>query len=91
MSLSYGRGYEPWIGRRFDIGGANAFIGVQILRWLNVFSHFNSGPEIFYDRVDPFLRSRHPALQQQPRSGLDRAASGADCRLRHPRPFGHRV
>lgn len=54
MSLSYARGIEPWIGRRFDIGGANAFVGVQILRWLNVFSFVNYGPEIFYDRVDPF-------------------------------------
>ena len=54
MSLSYGRGREPWLGRRFDTGGANAFIGVQILRWLHVFSYLNYGPEIFYDRVDPF-------------------------------------
>jgi len=54
MSFSYGRGIEPWIGRRFDTGGANAFVGVQILRWLNLFGYVNYGPEIFYDRVDPF-------------------------------------
>ncbi|MDO8678521.1 MAG: DUF5916 domain-containing protein [Acidobacteriota bacterium] len=59
MSVSYGRGFEPWIGRRFETGGANAFIGAQILRWLNVFSYVNSGPEIFYDRVDPFQGHSH--------------------------------
>ena len=54
VSISYGHGYEPWIGRRFDTGGANAFFGMQMLRWLNVFSYVNYGDEIFYDRVDPF-------------------------------------
>lgn len=59
MSFSYGRGYEPWIGRRFETGGANAFVGVQILRWLHVFSYVNYGPEIYYDEVDPFQGHSH--------------------------------
>lgn len=74
MSFSYSRGFEPWIGRRFNIGGANAFVGVQILRWLNVFSHFNAGPEIYYDSADPFqgqARSGGFGLELQPNQHLN--------------------
>ena len=59
MSISYSRGFEPWIGRRFNTGGFNAFVGTQILRWFNVFSYFNVGPETFYDLVDPFQGHAH--------------------------------
>ena len=74
MSFSYGRGYEPWIGRRFDTGGASAFFSGQILRWLNVFSYINYGPEIFYDRVAPFQghsRSGGFGLTVQPNQNLN--------------------
>jgi hypothetical protein len=79
MSFSYGRGYEPWIGRRFDAGGANAFVGVQILRWLNIFSYVNVGPEIFYDRVDPFQGQAHGGgfgFQLQPNQHLNQEING---------------
>jgi hypothetical protein len=60
LSAAYGRGHEPWLGRRFRTGGGIDISGnVQILRWLDLNAGFNNGRQIYYDLVDPFQgRSR---------------------------------
>jgi hypothetical protein len=55
FQIAHGRGHEPWLGRRFKTGGAiNLYGNVQILRWLDLNGHFNTGRAIYYDPVDPF-------------------------------------
>lgn len=55
MSVDYGHGYEPWVGRRFKTGHKiGTFGNVQLFRWLNVGGHFRSGWSTFYDPIDPF-------------------------------------
>jgi hypothetical protein len=55
LNVSYVRGREPWVGRRFDTGSnINVFGNVQILRWLGLNGGFFTGPAIFYDPVNPF-------------------------------------
>jgi hypothetical protein len=55
LSLSYIRGYEPWLGYRYEVGhGINSFGRVQLFRWLNINGNFSQGQQVFYDPVDPF-------------------------------------
>ena len=55
LSITHGRGHEPWLGQRYKTaGGINIYGNVQILRWLNVNGSINKGREIYYDPVNPF-------------------------------------
>lgn len=70
LSVQQGlEGREPWMGRRYKVGGLNTFGNVQILRWLNVSGSGNRGWSIFYDRVNPFQGkqlSRNIGVNLQP-------------------------
>ena len=54
-NIATSRGREPWLGREYDSGRRlNFFANMQALRWLQVSGYANRGPDIYYDRVDPF-------------------------------------
>jgi hypothetical protein len=55
LRIDHRSGHEPWLGRKFNWGSDVYMQGnVQILRWLNVNGNFETGPETFYDPVNPF-------------------------------------
>ena len=54
LNFDYGRGYEPWLGRRFKNGGPGMFGGAQLFRWLNASGGVFDGYAPYYDDVDPF-------------------------------------
>ena len=55
LSVSYVRGYEPWIGQQFKLGGGlNTSGNVQILRWLHINGSFSQGQQVFYDPLNPY-------------------------------------
>ena len=54
LNFDYGRGYEPWLGRRFKNGGPGVFSGAQLFRWLNASGGVFYGNSPYYDDVDPF-------------------------------------
>ena len=55
VNVEISRGEEAWQGRQYKTyNDAFGFIGVQIMRWLNVFGGGGAGPSIYYDEVAPF-------------------------------------
>ncbi len=54
VNFFHGRGREPWLGQRFDVGDSGIYAQQQVLRWLNVYGEFNNGPSIFYDVTSPY-------------------------------------
>ena len=62
FDFNHSGGHEAWVGRRFNTGrDFNTFGVIQIVRWLNVNAGFNTGPAIYYDRIDPFQGRSHSA------------------------------
>jgi len=80
FQVGYGRGHEPWLGRRFDTGGGiNLFGSAQAFRWLNAYGGYNQGREIYYDRVDPFQgfsRGSFFGLTLQPNQHFSQSMDG---------------
>src|SRR4029453_2939522 len=54
-NIAHGRGHEPWIGRRFQVGAdINIYSSAQVFRWLSINGSFSKTRDIYYDKVNPF-------------------------------------
>jgi Domain of unknown function (DUF5916)/Carbohydrate family 9 binding domain-like len=55
LRIDHREGHEPWQGHEFKWGSDVSIQGqVQILQWLRLNGNFRTGPDTYYDRVNPF-------------------------------------
>ena len=55
LRIDHRQGHEPWVGHEFKWGSDVFMTGnVQMLSWLNLHGTFRTGPDTYYDRVNPF-------------------------------------
>jgi hypothetical protein len=74
LRLDVGRGHETFAHQRFTTGRVMADGGAQFTKWLSLGGNVNSGPSVFYDKVDPFQghrRSFNARIGLQPNSKLN--------------------